>query len=186
MTETLKTLQEKMEAAALALDFEEAKRCRDMISLIRSGATAKEAGQADLSGLDRQQPGAMGLGTSQQRYSPPPGWKPPPKPDFMTSGPSRDRRQKIRAKMSGEKNDERARDAVRALLASRPAGGTICPSEVARALTCNALWREAMPTVHAAIDRLLNEGAVYLSWKGQPLKERSGPYRVGSQPVDTP
>ncbi len=86
MTETLRTLQKRMEAAALALDFEEAKRCRDQISLMRSGATADEAEQADLSGVERQQPGAMGLGTSQQRYSPPPGWKPPPKPDLMTSG----------------------------------------------------------------------------------------------------
>jgi hypothetical protein len=28
----------------------------------------------------------MGLGTSRQRPVPPPGWKPPPKPDLMTSG----------------------------------------------------------------------------------------------------
>ncbi len=85
MTDTLKTLQQRMEAAALAMNFEEAKRCRDMISLIRSGATAAEAEEADLSGLDRQQPGAMGLGSSQQRVTPPPGWKPPPKPDLMTA-----------------------------------------------------------------------------------------------------
>lgn len=86
MTETLITLQRKMEAAVEALDFEEAKRCRDKISLMRSGATESEAYEADLSGLMRQQPGAMGLGTSQQRMTPPPGWKPPPKPDPMTSG----------------------------------------------------------------------------------------------------
>lgn len=86
MTDTLLTLQQKMEAAVQALDFEEAKRCRDKISLMRSGATAAEADEADLSGLERQQPGSMGLGTSQQRMTPPPGWKPPPKPDPMTSG----------------------------------------------------------------------------------------------------
>lgn len=93
MTETLQTLQQKMEAAASALDFEEAKRCRDQISLLRSGATAEEAEQADFSGLSRQKPGAMGLGTSQQQVTPPPGWKPPAKPDPMTSGqPARRRR----------------------------------------------------------------------------------------------
>lgn len=89
MSEILESLQRKMEAAAHALDFEEAKRCRDRISLIRGGATATEAEQADFSDLVRQEPGAMGLGTSQQRASPPPDWRPPPKPDPMTSGRTR-------------------------------------------------------------------------------------------------
>lgn len=88
MKETLQTLQQKMKAAALALDFEEAKRCRDKISLMRGGASAIEADHAHLSGLERQQPGAMGLGTSQQRVTPPPGWQPPSKPDPMTAGRS--------------------------------------------------------------------------------------------------
>ena len=85
MTETIETLQQKMEAAARALDFEEARRCRDRISLMRGGATAAEAEQADQAGLVRQRPGTMGLGTSQQRVAPPPGWRPPAKPDPMTS-----------------------------------------------------------------------------------------------------
>jgi hypothetical protein len=85
MTDTIETLREKMEAAARAMDFEEAKRLRDRIILMRGGATAAEAEQADVSGLSRQRPGAMGLGTSQQRMTPPPGWKPPPKPDLHTS-----------------------------------------------------------------------------------------------------
>jgi hypothetical protein len=88
MSETIETLRQKMEDAALALDFEEAKRCRDMISMMRSGATPDEAVQADFSGLERQQPGAMGLGTSQQRVTPPEGWQRPAKPDPMTSGRS--------------------------------------------------------------------------------------------------
>lgn len=92
MTETIESLQKKMEAAAEALDFEEARRCRDMISAIRSGATAVAAEAADFSGLTRQTPGAMGLGTSQQRVTPPPGWKPPTKPDPMTVGRGRKRR----------------------------------------------------------------------------------------------
>ena len=47
MTESHKTLHERMQAAADALDFEEAKRLRDMISLIRGGATSTEAAQAN-------------------------------------------------------------------------------------------------------------------------------------------
>lgn len=86
MAETIQTLQAKMEAAALDLDFEEAKRCRDKINLMRGGATADEADKADFTGVVRQQPGAMGLGSSQQRVTPPAGWKPPAKPDMMTSG----------------------------------------------------------------------------------------------------
>lgn len=91
MTLTIEVLQQKMDAAAQALDFEEAKRCRDMINLIRSGATAADAEQADLSGVERQQSGAMGLGTSRQRVTPPHGWKAPVKPDPMTAGRSSSR-----------------------------------------------------------------------------------------------
>lgn len=89
MTDTIEDLQRKMEAAASALNFEEARRIRDRINLMRGGASTAEAAQADASGLVRQQPGAMGLGTSRQRPVPPPGWKPPPKPDLMTSGRKR-------------------------------------------------------------------------------------------------
>jgi hypothetical protein len=35
--------------------------------------------------LRRQVPGSMGLGTSEQEMRPPEGWKPPKKPDPMTS-----------------------------------------------------------------------------------------------------
>lgn len=87
----LADLQARMEAAAAALDFEEARRLRDRISLLRSGADAAAAASADTAGLTRQQPGAMGLGSSQQRVSPPPGWTPPRKPDPMTQGRSRKR-----------------------------------------------------------------------------------------------
>ena len=80
-----------MAAAAAALDFEEARRLRDRIALVRGGASLDEAMAADTAGLKRQQPGAMGLGTSQQKVTPPPGWKPPQKPDPMTRGRSRRR-----------------------------------------------------------------------------------------------
>lgn len=91
MAETIQTLTARMEAAAAALDFEEARRLRDQIVLMRGGASADEAAGSDTSGLTRQQPGAMGLGTSQQAMTPPPGWRPPPKPDPMTRGTKRKR-----------------------------------------------------------------------------------------------
>jgi len=78
-----------MEVAAEALDFEQARRLRDRINLLRGGATAAEVEDIDTSGLTRQQPGAMGLGTSQQKMTPPADWRPPPKPDPMTKGSSR-------------------------------------------------------------------------------------------------
>lgn len=89
MSETIEDLQRAMEAAAQALDFEEAKRLRDRINLMRGGADADDAARADTSGLVRQQPGAMGLGTSRQRPITPPGWKAPPKPDLKTTGGKR-------------------------------------------------------------------------------------------------
>jgi hypothetical protein len=89
MTETVDDLQRKMDAAASALDYEKARRLRDRINLIRGGANTTAAAQADTSGLVRQQPGFMGLGTSQQRPITPQGWKPPPKPDLMTRGRKR-------------------------------------------------------------------------------------------------
>lgn len=88
MSDTIDNLRQRMERAALALNFEEAKRCRDRIAMLRGGATWDEAAQADPAGIERQEPGAMGLGTSQQRLTPPPGWKRPPRPDPMTAGRS--------------------------------------------------------------------------------------------------
>ncbi len=89
MVDSIETLRNRMEAAAAALDFEEAKRLRDKINLIRGGATQQDADEADTSGLVRQQPGAMGIGTSQPQPIPPAGWSPPLKPDSMTQGRNR-------------------------------------------------------------------------------------------------
>jgi len=89
--DTLEDLQSRMAAAAEALDFEEARRLRDRIALMRGGASADQAGAADTEGLQRQKPGAMGIGTSRQKVVPPPGWTPPPRPDLLTSGRSRRR-----------------------------------------------------------------------------------------------
>jgi len=87
----LAALETRMAAAAAALDYEEARRLRDLIVLVRGGASLDDAEAVDTVGLIRQQPGAMGLGTSQQKLTPPPGWTPPPKPDPMTRGRSRRR-----------------------------------------------------------------------------------------------
>ncbi len=89
MSTSIEDLQREMEAAVRALDFETAGKIRDRINLMRGGASAAEAAQADTSGLVRQQPGAMGLGTSRQRPVLPPDWKPPPKPDLKTTGRNR-------------------------------------------------------------------------------------------------
>jgi hypothetical protein len=35
-----------------------------------------------------------------------------------------------------------------------------------------------MPAVHSAVDALTAEGVVLLSWKGRPMEERTGPYRI--------
>ena len=89
MVDKLSELHARMETAAEEMDFEEARRLRDRINLMRGGASAEEVERIDTSGLVRQRPGAMGIGTSQQRVTPPEGWKPPKKPDPMTKGTSR-------------------------------------------------------------------------------------------------
>jgi hypothetical protein len=100
MIEKLDELRRLMEGAAATMNFEEAGRLRDRISLLRGGAMAA-ADDIDTTGLDRQQPGRMGLGTSQQRVTPPRGWKPPKKPDPMTRGRPRPRGGR-RAKSDGK------------------------------------------------------------------------------------
>ena len=94
MTDTLEDLHRRMEAAAAAMDFEEAGRLRDRISLLRGQSEPDPEAEIDTAGLQRQQPGKMGLGSSQQRMVPPQGWTPPPKPDPMTRGHSRGRKRR--------------------------------------------------------------------------------------------
>lgn len=79
MATTRDTLEAQMQAAAAALDFELAARLRNELQALRDADAAREAGD-----LYRQQPGGMGLGTSQQRLTPPDGWVRPRKPDPMT------------------------------------------------------------------------------------------------------
>ena len=77
-----------------------------------------------------------------------------------------------------------AQDLILAILAVRAQGATVCPSEAARALAVQdqrapAEWRDKMQEVHAAVDCLLDQGAISLSWKGISLAKRVGPYRIG-------
>jgi len=99
---TIADLTRRMEEAAAALDFETAQRLRDQIALLRVGGHGGaddadgegdgEENDIDPTGLVRQQPGSMGLGTSQQRMIPPEGWVKPTKPDPMTTHTSRRKR----------------------------------------------------------------------------------------------
>lgn len=73
--EALAELEADMAAAVAREDYEAAAILRDRIKALSS--------QTD---FQRQTPGRMGLGTSDQVNRPPPGWKPPPRPDPMTSG----------------------------------------------------------------------------------------------------
>lgn len=70
-------------------------------------------------------------------------------------------------------------EAIEALLDQREAGKTICPSEAARILAKPGEdWREHMGSVHRAVDIMLAEKSVELSWKGEPVSQRRGPYRI--------
>lgn len=73
----IEALEQRMAEAVAAEDYERAAQIRDRI------ATLKAAGGDSL--FERQVPGRMGLGTDQQVFQPPKGWKPPKKPDLMTS-----------------------------------------------------------------------------------------------------
>ncbi|MFT4054581.1 MAG: UvrB/UvrC motif-containing protein [Novosphingobium sp.] len=90
--EQLRDLQRAMHDAAAQGDFEQAAQLRDRISLLRGIPAGTLAQDIDPSGLIRQQPGAMGLGTSRGHVKPPPGWTPPKKPDPMTKGRRRGRK----------------------------------------------------------------------------------------------
>jgi hypothetical protein len=82
----------------------------------------------------------------------------------------------------GDERIDEIRSATLTLLARRAPDSTVCPSEVARAIAAAAGrpdWRDEMRTVHAAIDSMVADGLVRLSWKGEPMPVRDGPYRIG-------
>lgn len=72
---------------------------------------------------------------------------------------------------------------IDAMLARRATGATLCPSEVARTLVREGGdWRALMGDVHAAVDQLHRQGRIVLSWRGERLQGRDGPYRIGAAP----
>lgn len=81
-----------MQDAADRGDFELAARVRDRISILRGAGPDASKQDVDPTGLSRQQPGQMGLGTNRQEVSPPPGWVRPKKPDPMTTGTPKHRK----------------------------------------------------------------------------------------------
>lgn len=85
MSSKTEELRLRMEAAADAMNFEEASRLRDQLSLLRGRPEGDVADDTDTSRFVRQRPGAMGLGTSDQKITPPAGWRAPPRPDPLTS-----------------------------------------------------------------------------------------------------
>lgn len=89
MANDLADLHARMDAAAAALDFEEARRLRDRISLLRAAGPDADIDDDAVAALTRQQPGAMGIGSDVARPARPPGWKPPPKPDPLTTSRKR-------------------------------------------------------------------------------------------------
>jgi len=73
----------------------------------------------------------------------------------------------------------RAIRAIEALLDERGEGKTFCPSEAARALAADpADWRAHMVDIHAAVDALHASGKIALTWRGKPLDQRRGAYRI--------
>jgi hypothetical protein len=67
-----------------------------------------------------------------------------------------------------------------ALLASRAADKSICPSEVARALASDeAQWRAAMPSVRDVAAKLARRGIVLITQGGETLH----PDRISHGPI---
>lgn len=72
------------------------------------------------------------------------------------------------------------RATILALLDERDAGASICPSEVARAVTPDG-WRKLMPDIRAVARELVREGAIAVTQKGKHLTsdgEWRGPVRL--------
>jgi hypothetical protein len=68
-------------------------------------------------------------------------------------------------------------EAIRAALARRRPGASICPTDAAR-LMGEEDWRAALPAVHAAARELAAKGQVLLTRRGLPVTEPRGAYRI--------
>lgn len=75
---------------------------------------------------------------------------------------------------------DRAEAAIADLLAARDPGRTICPSEAARRLGGDDGFREEMPVVRAAAERMVRRGELEVTQGGEvvdPARAR-GPIRL--------
>jgi len=83
-------------------------------------------------------------------------------------------------RQTSDANDGKIVETILALLRSRPPVATICPSEVARALTAEA-WRPLMPAVRDAARSLARAGRIEVCQRGavlDPDGEWRGPIRL--------
>ncbi|MFN3371387.1 MAG: DUF3253 domain-containing protein [Sphingomonadaceae bacterium] len=67
--------------------------------------------------------------------------------------------------------------AIRAALARRRAGATICPTDAARLM--GADWRTHLAVVHAAARQMAAAGEVLLTERGVGVARPTGAYRIG-------
>ena len=76
-------------------------------------------------------------------------------------------------------------DVIRRLVRERGEGKTICPSEVARAMT-DTNWRSWMPRVREAAGKLLDRREIAVTQKGKPVDPRTakGPIRIARATAD--
>ena len=81
----------------------------------------------------------------------------------------------------------RVTSVIHALLRERDSGASICPSEVARALS-PADWRPLMPRVREVAAALADRGEVSITQKGKPVAARTarGPIRIALPPKGSP
>jgi hypothetical protein len=66
-------------------------------------------------------------------------------------------------------------------LAADRGGGTICPTEAARAASGDSDWHHLLPAVRRAAVRLALEGRIVITRKGKPVDptDFKGVYRLG-------
>ncbi|WP_426242125.1 DUF3253 domain-containing protein [Nocardioides sp. LHG3406-4] len=76
--------------------------------------------------------------------------------------------------------DRQLEETILALLARTRPGGTICPSDAARAAGSEADWRELMEAVRQAAARLVDAGEVEVTQGGRvvDLESAKGPIRI--------
>jgi hypothetical protein len=76
--------------------------------------------------------------------------------------------------------DEQLEHMIMALLAERPRGATICPSDAARKVFAEEVWRDQMDRVRDAARRLVARGVLEITQRGEVVDGASarGPIRL--------